>query len=168
MKLNLACGRDIKTGYINLDIEPLRGVDMVYDITKLPLPFETNYFDEIIAFSIIEHIPNYMDLLGELHRILKPKAILKIRVPHFTSPTSYKDPTHVNLFSYGTFDFFVKKKHYYTAWKFSKIKKRFVFGKRVQFWNYLIEAIANKYPRVYENTPLRIFPCLTVYSELVK
>lgn len=33
-RLNLGCGRDIKKGWINLDILKLPGVDVVYDLTN--------------------------------------------------------------------------------------------------------------------------------------
>ena len=38
-KLNLGCGNDIRQGYINLDVAELDGVDVVWDVNKLPLPF---------------------------------------------------------------------------------------------------------------------------------
>jgi len=33
-QLNLGCGKDIRKGYVNLDIYPLEGVDVVADIEK--------------------------------------------------------------------------------------------------------------------------------------
>ena len=168
-KLNVGCGIKPYNGYINLDLVKLPGVDIVNDIANIPWkPFKKSQFEEVLLFSILEHIPTWMEVLGEAHRVLKPGGRAIIKVPHFTSATSYKDPTHINYFSYGTFDFFVGDKHYYTDWKFSKIKKRLRFGKKFAIWNYLIELIANKFPRVYENTPLRIFPAQTVYVELIK
>lgn len=62
-KLNLACGRDIRKGYINLDIAKLDGVDIVYDINKIPLPFGNEQFKEILAYAILEHVPEQSKLL---------------------------------------------------------------------------------------------------------
>ena len=34
-KLNVGCGRDIREGYVNLDIVPFRGVDLICDLDEL-------------------------------------------------------------------------------------------------------------------------------------
>ena len=51
MKLNLGCGKDIKTGYINLDIVDYGGNE-IHDITTFPYPFEDNTFEEIYASHV--------------------------------------------------------------------------------------------------------------------
>ena len=55
-KLNVGCGANIKTGWINMDCVELPGVDVVHDIENLPLPFEDEEFDEIRCDNILEHI----------------------------------------------------------------------------------------------------------------
>ena len=47
-KLNLGCGKDIKEGYINLDIVDYGG-NQIHNINSFPYPFEDNTFDEIYA-----------------------------------------------------------------------------------------------------------------------
>jgi predicted SAM-dependent methyltransferase len=54
-KLNLGCGKEILEGYTNLDAIKLEGTDVVYDLNKFPYPFADNYFDEILAKSVLEH-----------------------------------------------------------------------------------------------------------------
>ena len=108
-KLNLGCGKDIKEGWVNLDIADLEGVDIVFDLNNLPLPFKDNEFDYILCNDIIEHILDYIPLMKELHRILKDGAIIEIKVPHYTYSRAYADPTHVRYFSMELFDFFVRK-----------------------------------------------------------
>ena len=51
-KLNLGCGKDIKGGYINLDVVDYGG-NMIHDINTFPYPFEDNTFDEIFASHIL-------------------------------------------------------------------------------------------------------------------
>lgn len=104
-KLNLGCGHDSKAGWVNLDIAPLPGVDVVHDIEKTPLPFGNESFDEILCNDILEHI-DYPKVLKDLHRVLIPGGIVHIRVPHFTSKNNAIDPTHKRIFSIETFDFF--------------------------------------------------------------
>lgn len=173
MKLNLGAGKlDIKEGYTNLDITNYPGIDMVWDLNKLPLPFKDNEVDEILAYGILEHV-NYIPLMGELYRILKQEGVIKIRVPHFTYVEAYADPTHINRFSYLTFFYFTKGlKREYPFSKYSKFKGRITFQKRPKlFWNYLIEWFVNlgeATKKLYEKTPLRIFPAANLEIQLIK
>jgi ubiquinone/menaquinone biosynthesis C-methylase UbiE len=175
-KLHLGCGTDIREGWVNLDSADLPGVDIVCDIEDLPLPFEDEEFDEIRCDNILEHV-DYIPVLKEIHRILKTGGQLRIRVPHFTSRNSYRDPTHKNCFSVETFIFFVSgqtKCDYYFDFHFSKVKSQKVkFLKRGIFWgNRLIEPLVNCSPKMhyfYESSFMcRLFPANDVVVELIK
>lgn len=173
-KLNLGCGKDIREGYVNLDCVNLPGVDIVHDINLIPIPFEDNIFDEILCSSILEHT-NYIPVLQELHRILKPGGFLKIIVPHFTSKYAYTDPTHCRFFSVQTLLFFVANhpNSYYFNFHFSQVKKTHIAfnKKRAYFYNYLLEAIVNLNIRtqdLYEGSLLRVFPATDLEIVLVK
>jgi len=48
MKLNIGCGKDLKEGYVNLDVVNYGG-NQIHDLNKFPYPFEENTFDEIYA-----------------------------------------------------------------------------------------------------------------------
>ena len=123
-KLNVGCGRDIKKGWINLDSCDLPGVDIVYDIEKIPLPFDNEEFDTILCRDIFEHV-DFIPVLREIHRILRKGGDLIIRVPHFTSRRNFIDPTHKRTFSVRTFEHFVKDsftgREYYFDFHFDKI-----------------------------------------------
>lgn len=176
-KLNLGCGKKIKEGWVNLDSVDLSGVDVVHDIEKLPLPFGDGEFDEIICDNILEHV-EYIPVLRDLYRILKPGGQLKIRVPHFSSHTSFGDPTHRKFFSSITFEFFVNnarfQKEYYFDFHFSKITYlKIKFFKKGLFWpNRLIEPLVNlncKAQCLYESTFLcRLIPANDIVVELIK
>lgn len=172
-KLNLGAGiSGIRKGYVNLDMVKYPGINVVWDLNKLPLPFEDNQFEEILAYNILEHV-NYVPLMDELYRILKPEGIIKITVPHFTYVEAWADPTHINHFSYLTFSYFVKGgMRDYSFMKFSKFKGKILFQKRFVFpWNYLLEWGVNlneNLIKIYEKTPLRIFPAANLEVELVK
>lgn len=174
MKLNLGAGKlDVRKGYINLDIINYPNIDIVWDLNKLPLPFKNNEFNEILALSILEHIEKYIPLMNELYRILKPGGIIKIRTPHFTYVESWADPTHINHFSYMTFFYFTKDlKREYSFSKWSKFKGRITFQKRpLLFYNYLLEWFVNLgewSKKLYEKTPLRIFPAANLEVWLKK
>ena len=183
-KLNLGCGIDIKPGWINLDSVALAGVDAVHDIEKLPLPFGSEEFDEILAQDVLEHL-DYIPILKDLHRILKTGGTLRIRVPHFTSKNNFVDPTHRRMFSVNTWDFFVKSpstsKHiekeraYYFDFAFAKKSNchiTFEKSSRIFFYNRFAEWFFNSSPNMqsfYESTGLsRELPAENIIVELIK
>jgi SAM-dependent methyltransferase len=175
-KLNLGCGTDIREGWINLDIAGLDGVDVVHDINVLPLPFKSEEFDLILCKDILEHF-EYIPLLKELHRILKPGGVIEICVPHFTSQDNFIDPTHKKLFSFQTFDFFVLgsrfKRDYYFDFHFSKtLSSTITFHKGVFFYNYVVEILVNLSrftQKLFEATFLsRIFPAYNILIRMEK
>ncbi len=47
----------------------------------LTLPFPDNTFDRIIASEILEHVPDDLGVMAELHRVLKPGGALAATVP---------------------------------------------------------------------------------------
>lgn len=175
-KLNLGCGTDIREGWINLDIAPLKGVDVVHNIEKLPLPFEDNQFDEILCNDVLEHV-EYIPLLKDLHRILKSKGVLTIQVPHFSSVDNYVDPTHKKRFSFRTFEYFINdaayQRTYYFDFHFSALKSAHIsFRKKFYIYNILVEPVVNLFKAtklIYENTFLvALLPAHNIIVKLVK
>jgi SAM-dependent methyltransferase len=177
-KLNLGCGLDIREGWVNLDSADLPGVDVVHDISVVPLPFEDNRFTEVLCQDVLEHV-DYAPVLRELHRVMKPGGRVLIRSPHFSSKAVYIDPTHRTAFSIDTFAFFVREsdyaeRSYYYDFSFQRIESaRLTFHRyRGQPWNYLVEALVNSsvgVQRYYEDTFLsRLFPAANVEVVLVK
>lgn len=175
-KLNLGCGTDIRSGWINVDKANLSGVDVVHDLEALPLPFADEQFELVCAKDVLEHL-DYARLLREIHRILKPGGLVEIQVPHFTSADNYIDPTHVKRFSIRTFDFFVQDssamRSYYFDFSFKSIRQRKLnFYRGPLLWDYLIEPLVNAHFRIqkyYELTFLsRLFPAQNIALTLVK
>ncbi len=101
--LNLGCGYNIRpsTGevtWINLDREARAGVDIAADL-ELGLPmFEPDTFDFVLALHVLEHIHNFLPLMQDIHRVLKPEGTLVIKVPEFPCRAAISDPTHVRYF----------------------------------------------------------------------
>jgi len=83
-KLNLGCGKDIRQndGWINIDIRPGPGVNLVHDL-GFPLPFSEGEVDEILAQDVLEHFPIAMTqtLLRDWRRVLKVGGVAVIEVP---------------------------------------------------------------------------------------
>ncbi len=108
-KLHLGCGRDILPGWINLDLFPLPGVDVVADLDNCQnskLNFSDNTIDEFLASHVIEHLNNTLPFMAELHRIAKPNAKAVFRVPYGSSDDAFEDPTHVKPYFLNSFQYF--------------------------------------------------------------
>ena len=65
-KLHLGCGTVIKQGWINHDLVPLPGVDVVHDLRVFPWPFENGKFDEVYMKDVLEHLPDTLRTMEEL------------------------------------------------------------------------------------------------------
>jgi len=81
VKLNLGCGSDVKSGYINVDKFPCSTEVVQADLTDLSFP--EGYADEILLSHVLEHF-GYAEgvvLLREIHRVLKPGGVAIIEVP---------------------------------------------------------------------------------------
>jgi len=168
IKLNLGSGGRPLNGYINIDINPnALQVDLVYDLNKYPWPFESDSVDEIYMAQCLEHLEDRNRAMKEIHRILKEGGTAIIKVPHFTWQLAYTDPTHRHFFAYNTFSYYAHDCGYFD-FMFSSCKTRLIFGKRLSKWNYILEPIFNKFPNVYEQSPLRIFPALSIEAVLQK
>jgi SAM-dependent methyltransferase len=90
-KLNLGCGQFPKENYINVDNDPAAKADIFHDLSVLPYPFESESFDQIDMSHILEHLPNTLEVMNELNRLLKPGALLIIKVPHFSRGFTHWD-----------------------------------------------------------------------------
>jgi SAM-dependent methyltransferase len=105
--LDVGCGWNKVPGAIGIDSNPRAHADVVHDLGVVPYPFSDNEFDEIVCRHVIEHVPDVMALVTELHRIAKPGARLSIVTPHYTNPDWATDPTHRNHFNSYSFNCFI-------------------------------------------------------------
>lgn len=171
LKLNVGCGLDIKEGFVNIDIAKLDGVDIVCNIDKEKLPFEDNSVEYIYCRDILEHV-NYIEVLREFNRVMVKGAKLYIRVPHFTSANNFVDPTHINMFSFRTFQFFttqsIHDRSYYFDYAFDHLEYSKIVIPHIPFFGKIINSNAN-FQKLYEGTFLRsLFPASNLECLLVK
>ena len=176
-KLNLGCGVDIKKYYVNLDFIKNKGVDVVHDLNKTPYPFKENYFDEIYASHVLEHLDgDWFSLIREFGRILKKDGLLIVKVPHFSSAVAFME-NHRRFFRYRSFESFEDQRtmralDQKTEYKFKVISKRIIFVKWPLAYNYPVELFVNSSKStalLYENTFLRsLFPASEIIFKLKK
>lgn len=165
-KLNLGCGLDIRKGYVNADILPNPGVDIVHNLNKFPYPFPDNSFDEVYTSHVLEHLDDFVKVMDELKRICKPYARIIIRVPHFSCGVSYRDPTHKRLFSYFTFEYFTSD-CFYELPEFRIRRRKLNFTRLAfPFLNIFFNPLININPAIYERFFCWILPCSEVLFEL--
>lgn len=107
LKLNLGCGNTRRKGFYGVDRFPCAGADLLCDLEK-PLPFADNSVDCYCLDNVIEHVRDIPALMAELVRCGKPGSRITIITPHFTSLSSWRDPTHVHHLSFFSFDHFSK------------------------------------------------------------
>lgn len=174
-RLNLGCGLDIRSGWVNVDRVDLPGVDMVVDLDSESWPLDDQQFDLVLAKDVLEHCARPIAALGEIHRVMMPGGELHLQVPHFTSRGAFLDPTHVRAFAAESFHYFTygHRRSYYSTTLFSEVTAvRITFDRSPKlFWNYLVQPLVNlslRTQRFYEMTPLRVFPALNVEVVLRK
>jgi SAM-dependent methyltransferase len=66
-------------GFINMDVAPVAGVDVVANASRLP--FESKSFDRIACLALLEHVPDPEQVVGEMFRALKPGGEAQIVAP---------------------------------------------------------------------------------------
>lgn len=113
IRINLGCGNKYIEGFIGVDRSPCLAADILCDIAR-SLPFRDNSVDEFYLDNLIEHVPDIPALMAEVVRTSTNNAKVTIITPHFTSLSSWKDPTHLHHLSYFSFDHFerISVRHY--------------------------------------------------------
>lgn len=100
-----------------LDNAPVHNPDYLWDLNEWPLPFDDNFFDEIHAYEVLEHIGKQGDWqfffghFSELYRLLKNGGHLIGTVPNWDGEWAWGDPSHTRIFTPGTFVFLSQKQY---------------------------------------------------------
>lgn len=118
--LNLGCGRKAKMNKgVNVDIDPACSPDLVWDLNKLPLPFEDNTFERCIISHVFEHLGDpwaikmpyvewFFKFWKEIWRVLKPYGIVQFVAPNVNNEMTWGDPGHVHAVTPQTLYFLNK------------------------------------------------------------
>ena len=155
-KINLGCGRDIKKGYLNVDIKKAKSVDGVVNLNKVPYPFKEGQFREVYMRNILEHLDNPYGIMKEIHRISANRAKILIRVPHFSSNNVWGDLQHRRGFNTDTF---INEN---MSNLFQVIRQEITFS-NIRFF---MRWLAKLNPKFYEKNLAYIFPAIDLIVEL--
>jgi len=100
---------------ITVDINPDRNPSIVWDLNKLPMPFENERFEEIHLYHTLEHLGSQGDykqffgMFDEFYRLLKPGGLVCASFPREDSVWAFGDPSHVRVVSPLWFQFLSQK-----------------------------------------------------------
>ena len=164
VKLNIGSGEKRIEGYKNIDKYPSEHTDMFGDLDDV-IDLPDACAEEILLDNVIEHVDSVVNAMKELRRLLKPGGVLHLYTPHFTSHSSWRDPTHRHHLSYFSFDMFCKTRnaHYLGGKLFVTEQKRLSFGGGLSMLGRIIFKIS---PEAYEKKFCYWFPASTLYVRL--
>jgi len=126
--LDLGCGAHPRNPY---RADEVHGVDLALpegmdagrfrcaNLSLEPIPHPDASFDSVSAFDFLEHVPRvlptpdtratrlpFVELMDEIHRVLKPGGRLYALTPAYPSAEAFQDPTHVNIITEQTWRYF--------------------------------------------------------------
>jgi len=178
IKIDIGCGKSKQLGHIGIDKESYFGVDVLYDLEKGFKIFSECQVDEIYSSHCFEHINNFKELIFDCHKCLKYGGLMKVRVPHFSNPLGFSDPTHVRFFGWYTFSYFTYQRYkrkvpiYFVGESgFEIVKQKLIFKSSNKITNLVrqvFQRVFNLFPEFYEDNLCWIFPCQEIYIELRK
>lgn len=140
--LDLGCGTFPRNPFrykelFGCDIRDISGAetDLGFEYKKVnliqePIPFSDRYFNSVSAFDFIEHMPRqfadkngmlinpFVNLMSEVHRVLIPGGRLIAITPAFPRPEAFQDPTHVNIITEKTHEYFAGENPYAAIYGF--------------------------------------------------
>ncbi len=113
MKLNLGAADRHIPGYMSVDrcwpVPPVKDVEFWLADLRAQWPWADSSVDEIVAFDVIEHLPDRIHTMNEMHRVMKNGATAQIEVPNASKGAGFfQDPTHVSPWCMNSFQYFKK------------------------------------------------------------
>lgn len=110
IRLDIGGGANPTPGFVNIDILPLKQVDIVHDLEETPWPLPDECVLTATASHVLEHInPHkgvFIKVMDEIWRVLKPRGQFAFVVPHVSSHGYQQDPTHCNMINETTMHYF--------------------------------------------------------------
>lgn len=135
--LDVGCGVNKFEGAIGLDNNPRTGADVIHDLGEFPYPFADDEFDLVVSNHVVEHLPDVMGFVAELHRITKPGGRIRLLTPHYTNPDWANDPTHRNHINSYTFNTFQPGRQVFDFYTDVQLRAERIYVTLPNLWKYL-------------------------------
>ena len=103
----------------------------------LQLPFADATFDKVICAEVLEHIPDYQQMLAEINRVLKPGGVFAVSVPRwfpewvcwqFSDEYHEVEGGHVRIFKAGELHDAIRHRGFY------RFARHFAHGLHSPYW----------------------------------
>ena len=105
--LDVGCGKKKQDpSAIGLDRQPGSSADVLCELGLFPWPVRDGCAERIFLSHFLEHQRDILRVMAEVHRVAKVGAEVLIVTPHYSSPDSYTDPTHLYHLGFHSFDYF--------------------------------------------------------------
>ncbi len=167
--LDVGCGKKKQDLHaIGLDRQPGSSADVLCELTHFPWPIRDGCVDKIFLSHFLEHQPDILRVMAEVHRVAKPGAEVVIVTPHYSSPDSYTDPTHLFHLGFHSFEYFDRDSFQdftYHSGGFRILERRLTFGGNFLFDN-IGRMIAVMSVDFYEKHLAWIFPARNMFCRL--
>jgi hypothetical protein len=121
----------------------------------------------------IQYLGPFGRLLHEIRRACKDGAEIEIRSPHFSSYNYFSDPLYTFPLAWRTFDFWSPVSYFPYDYRqrdgltLHVLERQIVFNSGANPWRWLgIQALANRFPRMYERFFAFVFPAQEIRFKL--
>ncbi|HLW78620.1 MAG TPA: methyltransferase domain-containing protein [Terriglobia bacterium] len=166
--LDLGCGRKKQEpGAVGVDRYP-GSADVLAELAHFPWPLADNCAGRVHLSHFLEHQADILRAMAEVHRVAAPGAEVIVVTPHYSSPDSYSDPTHLHHLGLHSFDYFLGDRFpdfTYAAGGFRILERRLTFGGNLLLDN-LGRWCAAVSPDFYEKHLAWIFPARNIICRL--
>jgi predicted SAM-dependent methyltransferase len=141
MKLHLGCGNKILEGFINVDIRPNEGVDIIDNIGILE-SIEKESVEFIYCCHVLEHFGRfeYLEVLKRWYEVLLKGGTLRLSVPDLEKVfEQYKNGTSLKKllgFLYGGQTY--PQNYHYIGFDFNSLKEdlEMIGFKNIRLWDW--------------------------------
>lgn len=83
--------------YVAADVEQNRAGDIDIIVHRMPLPLANDSVDLVLCIYVLEHVRDYLEILREFHRVLRPGGRLLVVTPFIyrehEAPIDFHRPT---------------------------------------------------------------------------
>jgi 2-polyprenyl-3-methyl-5-hydroxy-6-metoxy-1,4-benzoquinol methylase len=121
----------------------------------------------VILQDVVEHLNSLTAMMSEVHRVLKPGGLVRIRTPHYSCFYAHSDPTHIRCYSSLVFQWFERpfSNNPYGTTRFVMKKKEILFPK---IWRMCGAAyLANRFTDRWEQLFAYVIRAENMVFELV-
>jgi SAM-dependent methyltransferase len=109
---------------VGVDRNPLVEPDVLADLDRVPYPFATDAFDEIVLDNVLEHLDDVPAVMTELYRLGRHGAHITIIVPYFRSRWAAVDPTHRHSFTVESMGYFDGTHPFHDRYRYASVDCR--------------------------------------------